>query len=152
MGLDMYLYRKSYLFTGGWINEDQREVVSVTKGGDPHPNIKSDKVRFLIEEVGYWRKANHIHKWFVDNVQKGVDDCEEYKVRRDQLKSLLKLCEQVIEDTDKAHELLPTKNGFFFGTTEYDQYYYGDIIETIDILKNVLSQDNDAEFYYRSSW
>lgn len=20
-------------------------------------------------EVGYWRKANHIHKWFVDNVQ-----------------------------------------------------------------------------------
>lgn len=152
MGLDQYLYRKSYLFTGDWMDESQREVVSVTKGGDPHPNIKSDKVRFVVEEVGYWRKANHIHKWFVDNVQKGVDDCEEYKVRKDQLRDLLKLCEKVIGDTDKAHELLPTTNGYFFGTTEYDQYYYGDTIETIDILKSILSQDNDAEFYYRASW
>ena len=37
------------------------------------------------EEVGYWRKANQIHKWFVDNVQDGVDDCGEYKVTKEQL-------------------------------------------------------------------
>ena len=27
------------------------------------------------EEVGYWRKANAIHGWFVRNVQNGKDDC-----------------------------------------------------------------------------
>ena len=26
-------------------------------------------------QIASWRKANAIHKWFVDNVQDGVDDC-----------------------------------------------------------------------------
>ena len=29
----------------------------------------------IIEQVGYWRKANQIHNWFVENVQDGEDDC-----------------------------------------------------------------------------
>ena len=32
------------------------------------------------ESFGYWRKANQIHKWFVDNVQGGIDDCRPYPV------------------------------------------------------------------------
>lgn len=30
--------------------------------------------RSIWQEIGYWRKANHIHKWFVDKVQGGDDD------------------------------------------------------------------------------
>jgi hypothetical protein len=42
----------------------------------------------VIEEVMYWRKANQIHKWFVDNVQDGVDDCKEYWVSEEKLQEL----------------------------------------------------------------
>ena len=43
-------------------------------------------------EIIYWRKANAIHKWFVENVQEGVDDCGEYEVTVEQLTELRDLC------------------------------------------------------------
>lgn len=49
------------------------------------------------QDVGYWRKANQIHKWFVDNVQNGEDDCGVYPVTFDQLTALLSLCQLVVE-------------------------------------------------------
>ena len=151
MGLDMYLYKKSYILSGDWIKEEHRESVVITKCGEPHPKIKSDRVKYIIEEVGYWRKANAIHKWFVDNVQNGVDDCGSYRVNIDQLESLLSLCKTALEDRDQASELLPSQSGFFFGNTEYDEYYFGDLIHTIEIIEDCLS-DDDAEFEYHSSW
>lgn len=48
-------------------------------------------------EVGYWRKANAIHRWFVDNVQNGVDECQESWVSRDKLKDLLGVCRAVMD-------------------------------------------------------
>lgn len=46
-------------------------------------------------EVGYWRKANAIHKWFVENVQNDVDDCGYYEVSKEQLETLLAACVEV---------------------------------------------------------
>ncbi len=48
------------------------------------------------EEVGYWRKANQIHRWFVSNVQGGKDDCGEYAVPRAKLMELKVICETVL--------------------------------------------------------
>ena len=56
----------------------------------------------------------------------------------------------VIEDPKVAMELLPTTSGFFFGGTDYDQYYIEDIKETIKILTKALKEDGD--YYYNSSW
>ena len=151
MGLDMYLYKKSYLMSGDWNKEEVRESVVVTKGGEPHPKIKSDRVKYVIEEVGYWRKANAIHKWFVDNVQGGKDECQESIVMPSQLENLLNLCKQVLENKDKAEELLPTTAGCFFGSTDYDDWYYVDLQDTIQILEECLD-GSEADFYYRASW
>ena len=63
MGLDMYLNKKSFLFTGDYINENDREAVQVTKGGEPHPVIKQRRIKEIVEEVAYWRKANHDRDW-----------------------------------------------------------------------------------------
>ena len=49
----------------------------------------------IIEEVGYWRKANAIHKWFVDNIQDGEDDCGYYEVAPEQLEELLNICKLI---------------------------------------------------------
>ncbi len=35
--------------------------------------------------VAYWRKNNAVHKWFVDNLNNGEDDCQEYYVPRGHL-------------------------------------------------------------------
>ena len=39
--------------------------------------------------MGYWRKANAVHNWFVDNVQDGNDGCKHYWVSKEDLQKLL---------------------------------------------------------------
>lgn len=139
----------------------------------------------IFEQIGYWRKANHIHNWFVKNVQDGIDECDTYEVTKEQLEDLLSVCKEVlnnsklvkgkvvngqkyengkmvniyqdgeyIEDSSVAEELLPTTSGFFFGGTEYDEWYYKDVENTINIIENVLiTTDFKHEVVmYHSSW
>lgn len=52
------------------------------------------------EEVGYWRKANAIHRFFVDAVQDGEDDCGWHnEVTPEVLKDLRDRCKRIIEST-----------------------------------------------------
>ena len=140
----------------------------------------------IIEEVGYWRKANQIHNWFVDHVQNGIDDCGYHnEVTKEMLEKLLATCMLVLNSCEMADgeinngyefkdgtrvpittegkyivnpavaaELLPTASGFFFGSTDYDEYYVADIQNTIDIINTVLeTTDFDTQMiYYASSW
>lgn len=114
--------------------------------------------RSIWEEVGYWRKANHIHKWFVDCVQNGEDDCEKYEVTKSNLLDLKAVCEEVLslkgKDEGRIEEILPTTSGFFFGGTEYDEYYFSDVEATIEIINKVLeTTDFEKELVvYQSSW
>jgi hypothetical protein len=150
MGLDMYLSKKTYVKY--WEhNGDDNYDVKVTKAGNP-TKIDPKKVSYIVEEVGYWRKANQIHQWFVDNVQGGVDDCRDAYVERAKLEELLNLCKIVSIDKDKAEQLLPTASGFFFGGTGYDEWYYEQINETIEILEEALSDTEADHFEYHSSW
>ena len=104
-------------------------------------------------QVAYWRKANQIHAWFVKHVQKGVDNCEEYYVSRDQLQLLLDNCKIVLMHREEAPKLLPVQEGFFFGHYEYDEYYFSDIQDTIDQLESILKDvPADWELRYHSSW
>jgi len=156
MGLDMYLEKRNYVKHWDHNGDDNVEV-TVTKHGEQVSHIKPKRVTYVIEEVGYWRKANHIHNWFVENVQDGKDDCRDYWVNKSDLEKLLDVCKQIVEDPSKAEELLPTCSGFFFGSTEYDEYYMKDIQRTISIVEEVLAEVDErgylhGEIYYSSSW
>ena len=106
------------------------------------------------EEVMYWRKANAIHKWFVDHCQSGVDDCGEYYVTVEQLEELLEACESILADHAKAPDILPTQSGFFFGSTEFDEWFWEDIKRTVIELHKVLTNPDIKhwDFQYRASW
>lgn len=61
---------------------------------------------------------------------------------------------EVIANEDEVAAILPTRSGFFFGSTDYDKYYMEDINYTIDVLERVLAEtDFDTEAVcYHSSW
>ena len=151
MGLDMYLRAKKYIST---YREENKDVIDKL---NTMFNIVSDEdytVNEVSFRVAYWRKANHIHQWFVENCQDCIDDCKEYYVGRDQLKQLRDLCEHVLANKDKADELFPTQSGFFFGDTDYDEWYFIDLEKTVSRIDKILNDPalTDTDFYYQSSW
>lgn len=157
MGLDMYLYARQHLTGYEWDkNGDMQKLTNIVGNLDfAVSELESPSVSVKLP-IGYWRKANQIHNWFVQNVQGGEDDCKEYSVEREQLQELLETCEKVLEDPSLKEELLPTSSGFFFGSTEYDEYYDSDVRDTIILLTKILSDtrlnSGNVDFVYTSSW
>lgn len=147
MGLDMFLYAKRDLWSS---NKNDKVVESSIRS--VLPEIEGMEVRSIKVEAGYWRKAYQIHRWFVENIQDGEDDCRDADVFRDQLGDLLDLCRKVMANQSRAEELLPTSKGFFFGGTNYDNLYWEDIEHTIMVLEKCLALPKDWYFTYRSSW
>ena len=147
MGLDMYLTAKRYIYDFGDDDKVLRDALEALK-------INGMEVKELSYRAGYWRKANAIHKWFVDNVQGGSDNCAEYIVSTAKLEKLLELVNEVLRNRDKADDLLPTHNGFFFGSLIYDEGYFDDLIQTKAIIESVLALEdfNRYDIYYGSSW
>ena len=156
MGLDMYLRGKRYISKHFDEKDGDRakaiqELFPELQGkngrwGDDSP-IKEVEI-----EAGYWRKANAIHKWFVDNVQGGEDECRPHYVAREQLQELRDTCQRVLDFRHLANEQLPTADGFFFGGTDYDEWYYKDLEDTIKIIDDCLSLPTSWDFEYCSSW
>lgn len=123
------------------------------------------------KQLMYWRKANMIHNWFVQNCQGGVDDCERYVITVADLLKLKELCEKILTMTEMrkdmrypsfgarekeevdilyltdegvkfASEHLPTRAGFFFGLTEYDDCYVWDVEDTVKQINDTLDTLN----------
>lgn len=154
MGLDMYLKVSYYL--SDWSHNDEsdqtrmyRDIVSKlgapTTDGAPSLTVAVNCV--------YWRKANAIHNWFIEECADGKDEGQNVYVPKDKLQELVDLCVQVLNEPHRAEELLPTTSGFFFGSTEYDEWYIEDIKHTKESLERVISETNDTvDFEYVASW
>lgn len=164
MGLDMYLTARRFMFD---FEENDKvlkdKVKTIFKEGlDPQT---------VIFRVYSWRKANAIHKWFVDNVQNGEDDCKTYYVSWKDLQNLLDTINKVlgegVSDKEKVAyalenkgryinpKFLPAQGGFFFGSTDYDEYYIQDLLDTKKMLEDLFKNKalyEKLEFEYSSSW
>lgn len=67
----------------------------------------------IMEQVGYWRKANEIHNWFVENVQEGIDDCCYHnEVTKEVLEELLDVCNKVLASCELVNGKI--ENGYSF--------------------------------------
>lgn len=117
MGLDMYLKKKYSKFRkdDGTFSMNWDDC-KLDKFG------RSNRVSFS-EMVGYWRKDNHIHKWFVDNVQEGNDDCNEYYVSIEQLHELRDICFDILSKLNGMEIRVPNKYVIEF--KEANTKFYG---------------------------
>ena len=172
MGLDMYLSKKTYVKQWEHQTPENRYSVSVKKGGKTCKEIKSRRISHIEEEIAYWRKANQIHGWFVNNTAEITPDIR-YNVTREDLENLLDTCKKVLkllnkskkstkqvksgwdsdgviyddvevyDNVDEIMELLPPTQGFFFGSDDIDEWYKENIISTIKVLEDELKDENN---------
>ena len=164
----MYLTRKVYVRSE---NDDCKVILN---------GIELDtKGLYSLEfKSVYWRKSNQIHNWFVKNVQGNNDDCDKYYVNKEILQELISICKKdiaylesleydlseeeedwitkekytykIYKDVNEDKINLPTTSGFFFGSTEYNEYYKKDLEDTVEMLEKEIVKEGN--FYYSSSW
>lgn len=159
MGLDMFLEaRRDVMY-------DEEDLSNKLIGVFPELSGRGYTVQQITVEAVYWRKANMIHKWFVDNIQEGKDDCGTYLVSHSDLRILLNTVKEVLENRNKAEDLLPCASGCFFGVTDYNEYYFNHLTQTKEMLERALKDFTQSgrengvgdykigwTFYYNSSW
>jgi hypothetical protein len=191
MGLDMFLYRTKKVdglevedyekvdIAVSNIN-DVKEFVNIEKAIEPdefnpaynelNECVKQRGKSFswlsIFEDIGYWRKANQIHNFFVQECQDGIDECQYSMVSKEALEDLLERCKRamklkkvylndgIIKDGEGLETFLPTSSGFFFGGTEFNEWYFEDVAETKKLITKVLKDtDFDTQIIlYRASW
>lgn len=185
MGLDMYLSKRTYVQNWEHTPKERRHQITVKRGGKVRKDIKASAISYVIESVAYWRKANAIHRWFVQNCQGGVDNCQTSEVSHAQIKELVALCRKVLEtaklkdgmvtngytvgdkgqmkpilqpgkviaNPEEVSAILPTQSGFFFGSTDYNEWYLEDLKETVKMLGPYAdAEEVDGTFEYHASW
>ena len=143
----MYAFRWLYVKKWDHQSPDERYEVRVTFGGKPVKDIKTDRISSVEEGTMHWHEANHIHGWFVDNVQAGEDDCDEYEVSQEKLLELHDVCGQVLA----ASKLV---DGTFYGGTVDDKDHQrgliklipGKVIEDPTVAKKLLPTRSGVGF------
>lgn len=153
MGLDMYLTAERYVYS--FLDEDASRSGIIAASGIA--DLASDEFSVLVRiPVMYWRKANAIHRWFVENVQDGTDDCGMYPVKWDHIEEVYEAVCEVLEGTP-PDEVLPSQSGCFFGSVEYDRWYYDDLKATKEKFNRLLARKDELvkggwHLHYQSSW
>lgn len=159
----MYLYARKSIASIEWepethnkkLNADYTILASLV--GATNWMYNPDDLAFasVSIQVGYWRKVNAIHNWFIQELADGEDNCQPIYVPRSSLIDLKILCNEVLADGSKerAHELLPTGSGFFFGSTEYDEWYFYGLENTVKIVSKLIEDVPEGwAFEYQASW
>lgn len=177
MGLDMYFYARKKNQVVGWNIDDDDQYKSfsrwdVEKGEQDETNYPAElkelgdyiyrtnfKSTFVNDDgyrcyqIGYFRKFNALHNYLCD-LDGGRDECQEILVSKEDLTDLLNILKTVDKNHDEAEELLPTQSGFFFGGTEYDNWYFDDVKDAIEMCELFLKHFDfeNYDLVYQASW
>lgn len=139
MGLDIYI---------DVANRETRDEV-ITKNQEIHK--RNDKA---FEERGdnaefeptidipstqeyYFRKFNALVDWVEKNVG-ALDNCKDLELNEDNIKSLQATLNNLTPQ-NCANEF-PTRSGFFFGSQDYDEWYWEDIKTAKKMCNDILAQ------------
>ena len=114
------------------------KIYQYTKGVLDLPELEEkikDEVNMAYEEYdAYFRKVNFIFYYFDQTIGTMQDQWFAF-VRPEDVDDLIDRCERVLKDHKLAHELLPTQSGFFFGSTDYDDWYFSDVKSCLKQMK-----------------
>ena len=164
MGLDMYFYARktTYKSFSKWDEPNSANEVNYPKDLKTFSDYIYDRNFKSVQtetsyQIGYFRKFNALHSYIVKTFANGIDNCQDIILYKEDVEQIKKVLDEVLnahQQVEKAKELLPTQSGFFFGGTDYDEYYFEDVKDAADLMQSFL--DNfDFEKYqlvYRASW
>lgn len=127
-----YLY-----FKESWVDNVGLDMYLVDKN---HSGMGEDSYI----ELAYWRKFNSLHRWFLENSQRWVDDCFQYPVSKQQLESLLVVLQADIKRKSTKRKFLD------HGLSEDFLGYMSSAINDIQHILDTFNFDTGSIHYYAS--
>ncbi|WP_261998678.1 hypothetical protein [Enterococcus faecalis] len=107
------------------------------------------------QEIGYWRKANQIRAFFASYAPELIgENIEMLAVNKEMLLELKRRINCCLTERNEniSSELLPTSQGFFFGSSEYDGWYYEQLENTLPIIEEALIAINNNNLVFYGEW
>lgn len=160
----MYFYARktTYKSFSKWDNSDRANEVNYPEDLKTfsdyicNRNFKSVQTE-TIYQIGYFRKFNALHSYIVKTFANGIDNCQDIILYKEDVEQIKKVLDDVLnahQQVEKAKELLPTQSGFFFGGTDYDEFYFEDVKVAADLMQSLLCNfDFDKyQLIYEASW
>lgn len=162
MGLDMYFYERH------WLRPQQNKrghlikpsfTISTEMYGKGRKRFQD--VSYITCFVGYFRKANAIHKYMLDKSGYGDDidftNGRDLRIFRTDISELKNICLELLglrgkKFKERAKELLPTAEGFFWGSQEYDKWYRKDLRDFVKMANKFHLDDPDVDVIYYADW
>ena len=111
-------------------------------------------------EVACFRKVNFLHAWVEEHLNGGQEhNCDDIPMHLEAIAGLAQTCHRVLDDPQVlGPKLLPTRVGFFFGGTAYDDAYLDDVRDVLDACHCILLCEKGADppgsgrYVYWSWW
>lgn len=104
----------------------------------------------IAKEDIYYRKVNLLYAFFNDKIDEDTQRCV---ITKQDVEILISNCQKVLADHSLAESLLPTRVGFFFGSTEYDDWYFQNVEAVLeDFTKYLEGWDDDTIGWVYFSW
>jgi hypothetical protein len=96
----------------------------------------------------YYRKVNFLYAFFAE----ALTD-EQCVVTKHDVETIISHCKEVLADHSLAEKLLPTQAGFFFGSTDYNEWYFKDVEYVLEqFTKYLEGWDDDTIGWVYFSW
>lgn len=109
------------------------------------------------EEYHYWRKFNALHGYIVREFADGEDNCQLIEIgNKDGVKKILDALTTTLKqvtDGKKEGLAMPPTGGFFFGSTDVDDWFKNNLEDSIPVFENLYNTLGENEVvYYQASW
>ena len=136
MGLDINVIKiaKSMIKTNTNSWKDYEKLI------DELNDIDCENFEFL----AYFRKVNFLFEFFSGSLNEEETTAV---ITRGEMEELIEKCEFVLNNRDKASEILPTCDGFFFGSLDYDDYYFESVAKVLLSFQVILENYSDDYLY-----
>lgn len=144
MGLDQAIKRMT--------PETALKLAKWQESGQNDEYFISDEEYGAIEELWRGRKENHIRAAIEYLSGENAINCGYVFLSKPVVERLTERLAEVSQEHSLAATVLPTQDGFFFGSTQYDEYYFADIERELEAFRTILKEWDESKSYAYWEW
>jgi hypothetical protein len=139
------LYKKYGFYLAKYGYEYRNNTITSIKSPQELEVIFNEEKKHIYPmSDAYFRKVNFIYEYFRNKLEN-----ESCVITKNELNEFIQNCKEVYNkkgNENYAKQVLPTTSGFFFGSTDYDEWYWNDVKDCIAQMQKIYKALKDDDY------